>query len=375
MASLHKRKDTGSYYVSYRVNGKQFKKGLGKVSKSVALKALRKIEDDLELKRLGLSLPNRILFSEFVPKYLEWVKSNQSKKTLSIKEFALSSFSNYLNSRSETHSSTVELGEISQIMIEGFKMWRLNGGVGNRTINIELNCISHMLKLAKDWGYVTVPFRIERLKESKKMPRFFSELEIQSLLKEASPYLRQILFLSINTGMRIGELMNLKWENVDFVNGVIHVSNSSDFSTKNSRDRVIQINSVLNQFLSELHKTFFGPRSNEPVHRTAKHKKYVICDEEGNRILSPRKSFKSLLGKLGIKDASLHTLRHSFASHLLMNGCDLPTVQSFLGHQNISTTMIYVHLTESHKLKSIEKLANVTGMLPEPQFSLIKRAS
>lgn len=374
MASLHKRKDTNTYYISYRINGKQFKKGLGKVSREIALKAMRKLEDNLDLKKLGLQVPNKTTLKDFSKSYLEWVKNNQANNTLESKKVSIDHFKKFLSKTTKYQADFFELHEITQELIEGFKGCRLRSGAKNRTINIELNCISHLLRIAKEWGYVVSESKIKKLKETQKLPRFFSEQEIQLLLPESSSYLKQIIIISLNTGMRIGEVMNLRWKHIDLDANIIHVSNTESFKTKNGKDRQIQINSNLRNYLIQNQNYFITPSSDQIALREAHQKEYVICHEDGSPIAKPTKAFKNLLARLGINDASLHTLRHTFASQLVMKGVSLPTVKEFLGHQDIKTTMIYVHLSENHKKDAIEQLCSVTDFIPKNVFSILKVA-
>jgi site-specific recombinase XerD len=83
---------------------------------------------------------------------------------------------------------------------------------------------------------------------------------------------------------------------------------------------------------------------------------YVICHKDGSRVLNIKKAFCAGCRRAGLIGVSPHTLRHTFASHLVMAGVDLPTVQRYLGHSNIQTTMVYAHLSTDHMAKHINRI-------------------
>jgi len=94
----------------------------------------------------------------------------------------------------------------------------------------------------------------------------------------------------------------------------------------------------------------------------------VICKPDGSKISSIKKAFRRLLERLHIPNASLHTLRHTFASNCVMNGVDLYTVKELLGHSSIKTTEIYAHLSSQFKQAAIEKIVQ----MPRNIFKLTK---
>jgi len=90
--------------------------------------------------------------------------------------------------------------------------------------------------------------------------------------------------------------------------------------------------------------------------RTKEQEVYLFCDEKGQKIKGFRKAYTRLLKKVGIKNATIHTMRHTYASHLVMNGVDLKTVQELLGHHSTSLTERYAHLSDKHKQKAVQLL-------------------
>ena len=87
-----------------------------------------------------------------------------------------------------------------------------------------------------------------------------------------------------------------------------------------------------------------------------KKSKWIFSTLTGNQVRHLRDDLVRLCGKLAIKNVNLHTFRHTFASHLIMSGVDLPTVQKLLGHKDIQTTMIYAHLAPEHLKHAVQKL-------------------
>ncbi len=148
-------------------------------------------------------------------------------------------------------------------------------------------------------------------------------------MEACSPHLRPIVITAMNTGMRKSEILGLKWQEIDFGAKTITVHR-----TKNNEPRVIHINQTLYHELHQLPRRLHTP--------------YVFCHENGERYDEVKRSFKSACRKAGISDFRFHDLRHTFASHLVMNGFNLKTVQYLLGHKDIRMTLRYAHLSGEH---------------------------
>ena len=376
MASIKKYNDT--YYAMYRKNGRQFKKKIGKVSKAVALKVLRDIEDNLALQKNGIMFPKSVKLIDFFETYLNHVATTQSFKTKEIKVLATKTFKKFLLS-DRNYSNIQYLHELPQLAVEKYKSYRKEEQVSNRTINIELNWLSSALKMAQEWGYMYPEIKITRLTETKKLLRYLTTEEVEMLFKNASLFQKQFIFIGIHTGFRIGEMLNLEWKHIDFDENQIQVINTRTFNSKNKQDRSLPIKSELREYLLDLRTQYIHPNAIEKTKAKMKanaeakkastpaieyktfrephQRKYVICHRDGSKIKSVRKSFNQLLETCNIKNASLHTLRHTFASHCVMDDIDIYTVKNFLGHSRITTTERYFHLSQEHQQKSIEKLS------------------
>ena len=357
MASLDYKSKKKTSYIRYRINGKMFRKKIGKVSKAIALKILHRFEEELALRNMGIASSKSVAITEFFETYLSFVEKEQAHKTYLVKKLARDHFIRFLNHAKNRYVHIIYLQDINQGIVEHYKLYRLNQKVSHRTINIELSFLSNCMASAKEWGYTTVPFKIKLLAETKKQPRFFSQVELKLMLENASNHLKQIVIISIFTGLRIGELLNLKWAHIDFENNVIRVTQSATFKTKTKRERCIPIHSRLSASLMYLQENHIDPRTNKVKPRTDQQKTYVICNRGGEQIFSVQKSFRRLLKKLNIQNASLHTLRHTFASMCMMNNVSLYVVKEFLGHSCITTTEIYTHANQEFQKTNMEKLS------------------
>ena len=150
----------------------------------------------------------------------------------------------------------------------------------------------------------------------------------------------------MNTGLRLSELYGLTWENVNVSRRVLTVPRS-----KNGETRHVPLNSAALVALTELRNRGEGTGP-------------VIRNPQGEPLAGPRYWFEPAVGRAKIRAFSWHCLRHTFASRLVMAGVDLRTVQELLGHKCIAMTVRYSHLSPTHTLAAIERLAGAIPELP-----------
>jgi len=151
----------------------------------------------------------------------------------------------------------------------------------------------------------------------------------------------------LNTGMRKAELENLEWADIDFARRKIRIHRKESWQPKTG-ERDIPISDALYELLTTLkQKNDQSLRSN-----------YVFCYRDGGKLKTKLREKLIKIGqKAEIEDLTrVHTLRHTFASHLVMQGVDLPTVKKLMGHSDIQTTMIYAHLAADHLADAVNKL-------------------
>ena len=221
--------------------------------------------------------------------------------------------------------------------------------------NLESTTVAHKITSIKSYfnynikrGIVSVnpADKVSRPKLTKHLPEYLTEEEVGKLLdvELKSPYdyrNKTILELLYSSGIRISELVNIKTPNNDSEECLIRIMG------KGSKERIVPLGdyavNIMNDYMNN-----YRPLINK------KHTDYVFVNNRGDKISRQFifKVIKKEALKKGIKkDISPHTLRHTFATHLLKNGADLRIIQELLGHENISTTQIYTHVT-NNKLKS-----------------------
>jgi integrase len=218
-----------------------------------------------------------------------------------------------------------------------------------------------MFTKAQEWDMVEEATlkrvrKVKLLEENNRRLRYLSKEECQALTKECDEHLRPIVITALNTGMRRGEILNLKWDNVDLQHGFILLD-----QTKNGERREIPINGTLRGTLEELFRgTTKRPRRIDIP--------WVFYDPyTGRPYQSVKRSFAGACRRAKIKDFHFHDSRHTFASHLVMAGVDLTTVRELLGHKTLTMTLRYAHLAPSHKVKAVDVLDSAINNSPTAQ--------
>lgn len=176
-------------------------------------------------------------------------------------------------------------------------------------------------------------------KIAKKLPKVISVKEIEKLLATHLNIMQKALFeLFYATGLRVSELVNLEIKNTNLKSGMIKTLG------KGSKERIVPIGTKAKAAL----KNYFKEREIILLKNGRENEKYVFLKPDGTKI-SRQYVYKFIhtLGKKIEKDISPHTIRHSFATHLLERGADLRVVQELLGHSSIVTTQLYTHISKN----------------------------
>lgn len=286
----------------------------------------------------------------------------QKKAETTYKDFADNWFQVYVknnNKHSEivTKESTIrvhlapyfgrmKLKDISNLDIERYKAKKIKENLSAKTINNHLSILRKSLNTALEWGIIKVSPVIKKLKTPPQEYDFLTDEEAKRLISSATDKWRDMIAVTLGTGLRFGELIALRWEDIDFTKTELTVRRAFAKgvlgSPKSNKIRHIPMSVVVQNTLQLLNRRqgyIFTDNKGEPLRQ-------VACIKKLHRIAK-----KADLRKIG-----WHCLRHTFASHLAQSGADLIAIQGLLGHSDIRTTMRYSHITGATLRKAISIL-------------------
>jgi integrase len=319
---LYRRGKIYWYTISY--NGRRVQASTGTSNKRLAEKIYAKVFNDLiegtyfEQERI-----RQIRFEQMVKRYLAQYEKQRDGHT--VKQLM-------------KYFSGMTIGEITTPVVNDYRIMRLEV-VKPATVYQELALLRRMFNVAiREWEWLR-DNPVSRLSfavgNRNARDRWLTGEEEQKLLKHATNpwWLRPLLITALHSGMRKGEILNLKWADVDFKRRCITVQKS-----KNKTKRTIPLSNTLHSTLKEMKIRDISGRV------------FPISDR------SLRAAFGKTLEKSGIEDFRFHDLRHTFATRLVQNGVDLYKVKELLGHKTIAMTMRYAHHCPETLRSSVEVL-------------------
>lgn len=289
-------------------------------------------------------------YEKAVAGFLEYLELEQNRSAKTIQNY-----SHYLNRLSD-FAGDIKLSDIDVELIRKWRLWlnRLGTNTSDElsktTQNYHLIALRSFLRYCAKRGLATlVPDKIELARVSRpqvtflnadELVRLTSQPKIDSLVGLRD---RAILELLFSSGLRVSELVNLDRDHVNLTRREFMVRG------KGQKDRPIFISEEAAQWI----KMYLEKRQDNTKPLFIRYSGSKKVDTSGNYHRLTARSIQRMVARYALlagitKHVSPHTLRHSFATDLLMNGADLRSVQAMLGHSNISTTQIYTHVTDPH---------------------------
>ena len=319
------------WYLDYYVHGKRKRECVGP-NKRFAELAMEKIRVQIaEGRFLDIKKGKKVTFDEIAQDFLDYSKNNKASYERDV--VLVKNLKEFFRGK--------RLVEITPILVEQYKGKRLKEGKMPATVNGEVACLKCMFNWAiKNNKAVENPVqRVKLLKEDNTRTRYLSRDEIRRLLDACPECLRRIVICALLTGMRRGEILKLKWDDMNIAYGTILVKH-----TKTGKMREVPISQPLEKIILECHNNTDGV--------------YVFCNEQGKPYRRIDTLFQSVVKRANIQDFSFHDLRHTAASYMVMLGIDLATVREILGHQKIDMTLRYAHLAPVHKREAMQILGS-----------------
>jgi len=341
--SVRKRKDTGRWICDFYYNGERIVRTLKFArTKRQAEQAEAVLMSEVFQQAYGIAKAPDRKFEDFVVEtFLPYSETNKKSFRCDVQICKVL----------VSHFKGTFLRNFTPQMIENFKQvfFKKPTRHGKRrspaTVNYHLSVLSKIFSMAIDQDVLEVNpcKRVKRLRLENQRMRVLSESEEEALLEAVGPYtlLRHVIVVALNTGLRKGEILALKWDDIDFEREVMIVKKS-----KSGRPRIVPLNNSVLEILG-------GRQRNS---------RYVFPNPKtGKRLKDVKRSFSTALRNAGIKDFRFHDLRHTAATRMADRGADAFTLMKILGHSDIRMTSRYTHATDRAIHQAVRKLDKISG--------------
>lgn len=302
----------GNWKIDFRCKGRRITRIIGPSKREAeAIAATLKADILRDPYGFGRKKPE-VLFEDHAKEFLE-LYSKQNKRSWQRDEISLAHLTEFFKGK--------YLSEITPESIEKYRAKRKADGLSPATINRELACLKTLFNKAIEWEKAerNPAAKVKKFREPNTMERILTPDESDRLLNSASPVLRSVLLLALNTAMRSGEIKHLRWRDVDFVKGFILIEDS-----KSGRSRKIPMS---------------GPVF-DMLHEMSRNREFVFENPKTQTCYTSFKTaFEGACRREEIKGVRFHDTRHTAISRMIEAGVDLVTVSKIAGHSDIRMTM------------------------------------
>lgn len=329
---------TPYYQLVYKKNNKLTSVSTKATTKAAALKFLFDFQERLvtQEKRKPISI------SKFQDEYLAFITPTKSKSYYRSIQLAFNMLIDHIGNM---QLDQIGYKEFENFIIFTFERTKSGASLYYRTLKAAFN-------KAVDWSYIAfnplIKVKLPKLPTS--LPCFITEQQLNAILEACANELLKDVFVTLfHSGLRAGELTNLKWNDVDLKSRTITIRNTIDFTTKGKKERIIPINDKLFKVLQRRLPKIFDLNFTQYVF-------YTIPGIKLNVDYISKQFKKSVREAKLDEKIHLHTLRHSFASMLVQKGVSLYVVKELLGHQDLEVTQIYSHLQSQNLVDAVNLL-------------------
>jgi integrase len=332
------RRGGNTWWMSYTVDGRQHLESTGVSNKRRAQQILDSRRGEIADGRFSLLKTQCPKLNDWASKYLASVQHpNTRRRYASSKENLISFF-----------GEGTQLRHVSASRIEQFKRSRRATGIKAATLNRDLRFLAQILKQAERERFIArSPFDLGKffLSEApeRRKPHILTWEEQDKLVAVAQPRIRLLTILGVETGLRTGEMLRLRWNDIDFLNDEVHVASSKTSAGVRSVPLSAQCKVELLRW-----RKLLGPDFSEWMFPNFSNRKHPL---QGGR-----KAWASTLKKAGISYFPIYYLRHTFASRLTLAGVSPLTISHLLGHSSTQIVPRYAQVLDQNRLDAMKKL-------------------
>jgi site-specific recombinase XerD len=292
-----------------------------------------------------------MLYEEAVGRFLEYLELEQNRSAKTI-----TNYSHYLNRLSD-FAGEIKLSDIDVELIRKWRLWLNRLGTNSSDELSKVIALRSFLRYCTKRGLPALSAdKVELARTKRPQVTFLTPEELQRLSAQANTATlnglrdRAIIELLFSSGLRVSELVGLDRDHINLKRREFMVRG------KGQKDRPIFISPEASQWIQQ----YIDKRQDNAKPLFIRYSGTKKVDQSGNFQRLTARSIQRMVARYALlagitKHVSPHTLRHSFATDLLMNGADLRSVQAMLGHSNIATTQIYTHVTDPHLKEVHEK--------------------
>ena len=339
------------YYVDFLMdNGERHRYSTGETNQEVAFRKLKEERSRIEA---GCLHSDKVIFSAYVERYLT-LYSNGRSNWRQHKEYHFAPLITHFGSMLLKDITTTKIQEYcAKRCQENIKTIKAKSGkpprtVSRSTVNKEISCLKSLFKKAIEEGIVVKntaqPIKFYSETDKQRM-RFLAADEVNALIDASTSPLKQIVTLMAHTGMRSGEVKNLKWTDVFLNDEGCRITLRN---TKNGRPRVIMLNDAAKAAISSM------PKASE----------YLFPSKDKQKPYDFRRPFQEAVVKAGLnrpgeEKVVPHTLRHFFCSTLGRAGCDFNLGMELVGHADTRSHIRYKHFYDSDRMRVLSRVQSL----------------
>lgn len=376
--SISKRKGSPYYWYDFTVGGNRFRGSCETDDKGAAKAVESKLRTDTVLNKHLQRKPRMTLDAALGRHWNEHAQYCAS---------AFAAMKGYGDHLIGFFGKGIYLDELDAAQVSRYKGDQIgtkskNGTpLANATINRRLSFLRGVMNMAKrEWGVEVADTNIGKfkLREPEARIRWISSQQADQLVVAAAPHLKAPIRCALLTGLRLDNILGMRWEQVNLHSRVITQKVKSSLPGRKTHET--HISDALFDLLMEQKPLKNGyvflryfrahHKDNKKHNDKAKNRQNPSISRPPVPIKKFRRSFKTACKKAGISDFRFHDLRHTAATWMLNNGVPLDVIQKVLGHENIETTMKYAHRSNQDKVKALDTLSvTYTSQSPKQEIA------